>query len=109
MFFSAKTETELVCKKGRPPVKDSDANDDDDLVVIPTQNKDVCKVCDSVTWKHTSSGAYFKWCKGCKRFHEIHAFAGKLKAAKCDDSRARCRAGPATKRRKSLLGEATNA
>ena len=53
---------------------------DDDRVVIPTQNKDVCKVCDTVTWKHNPTGAYFKWCKGCKRFHEIHAFAGKLKA-----------------------------
>ena len=80
-------------KKGRPPVKGKDSDANDDLVVIPTQNKDVCKVCDTVTWKHTASGAYFKWCKGCKRFHEIHAFAGKLKASKCDDSRARGRAG----------------
>jgi len=80
-------------KRGRPPTKGKDPPADDDRVVIPTQNKDVCKVCDTVTWKHNPTGAYFKWCKGCKRFHEIHAFAGKLKASKCDDSRARGRAG----------------
>ena len=67
-------------KRGRPPTKGKDPPADDDRVVIPTQNKDVCKVCDTVTWKHNPTGAYFKWCKGCKRFHEIHAFAGKLKA-----------------------------
>ena len=80
-------------KRGRPPTKGKDPPADDDRVVIPTQNKDVCKVCDTVTWKHNPTGAYFKWCKGCKRFHEIHAFAGKLKASKCNDSRARGRAG----------------
>mmetsp|Transcript_22844 Transcript_22844/g.68525 ORF Transcript_22844/g.68525 Transcript_22844/m.68525 type:complete len:144 (+) Transcript_22844:253-684(+) len=62
-------------------------------VVIPRQNKDVCRDCDKALWRHEPTGAYFKWCKGCKRFHEIHAFAGKLKASKCDDSRARGRAG----------------
>ena len=62
-------------------------------VAITTRNSDVCTVCDTATWKHNASGAYFRWCKGCKRFHEIHAFAGKLKASKCDDSRARGRAG----------------
>ena len=55
--------------------------------------QDVCRECDKATWVHSSTGCYFKWCKGCKRFHEIHAFAGKLKASKCDDSRARGRAG----------------
>jgi len=64
----------------------------DGHVEIPTQNRDVCKVCDTATWKHNPTGAYFRWCKGCKRFHEIHAFAGKLKSPKCDDARARARA-----------------
>jgi len=64
----------------------------DDCVTIPKQNKDVCKICDTVTWKHNASGAYFKWCKGCKRFHEIHAFAGKISASKCNGARARGRA-----------------
>ena len=67
-------------KRGRPPTKGKDPPADDDRVVIPTQNKDVCKVCDTVTWKHNPTGAYFKWCKGASE-HEIHAFAGKLKAS----------------------------
>ena len=64
----------------------------DGHVEIPTQNRGVCKVCDTATWKHNPTGAYFRWCKGCKRFHEIHAFAGKLRSTKCDDCRARGRA-----------------
>ena len=60
---------------------------------IRQQNKDVCTRCDTAIWIHVASQQHFKWCKGCKRFHEIHAFAGKLKASKCDDSRARGRAG----------------
>ena len=48
----------------------------------------MCKVCNRATWKHNASGAYFRWCKACKRFHEIHAFAGKIRATKCDKCRA---------------------
>ena len=81
-------------REGRAPPKPGDPPPaKPDVVIIPTQNKDVCKICDTVTWKHAPTQAYFKWCKGCKRFHAIHAFAGKLKASKCDDSRARGRAG----------------
>mmetsp|Transcript_23814 Transcript_23814/g.80332 ORF Transcript_23814/g.80332 Transcript_23814/m.80332 type:complete len:566 (-) Transcript_23814:186-1883(-) len=79
-------------REGRPPTAD-DAALPPGIVVIPTQNKDVCKVCDTVTWQHRHSGVFFKWCKGCKRFHNLQAFAGKLKASKCDASRARGRAG----------------
>jgi hypothetical protein len=70
------------------------------LRVTPTQNKDVCKICDSVTWKHARTQAYFKWCKGCKRFHAIHAFAGKIKASKCDEARGLANAGYARKKAK---------
>ena len=81
-------------REGRAPPKPGDPPPaKPDVVIIPTQNKDVCKICDTVTWKHAPTQAYFKWCKGCKRFHAIHAFAGKLKASKCDESRARGRAG----------------
>jgi len=79
--------------EGRPPWKDgSNKRMDEGIVIIPTQNKDVCKTCDTLTWKHMESGVLFKWCKGCKRFHNLAAFAGKLKASKCDASRARGRA-----------------
>ena len=80
-------------KRGRPPTKGKDPPADDDRVVIPTQNKDVCKVCDTVTWKHNPTGAYFKWCKGCKRFRNLVAFAEKLAASKCDRCRERGRQG----------------
>ena len=61
--------------------------------VIPKQNKDVCRECDKATWVHASTGCYFKWCKGCKRFRNLRGFAGKLAASKCDGCRARGREG----------------
>ena len=79
-------------REGRPPTAD-DSSLPSNIVIIPTQNKDVCKICDTVTWKHCATLCYFKWCKGCKRFHNLDSFAGKLKASKCDASRARGRAG----------------
>ncbi len=62
-----------------------------DMVVIPKQNKSICNLCDSKIWKHNTTSVYFKWCKSCKRFHNIHAFSEKLKSVKCDISRARGR------------------
>ena len=53
-----------MCEARPASHKGKDPPADDDRVVIPTQNKDVCKVCDTVTWKHNPTGAYFKWCKG---------------------------------------------
>jgi len=87
--------------EGRPPPKNNDEMSEtmkndvngNEIVIIPTQNKDVCKTCDTVSWRFQQTGAFFKWCKGCKRFHKLASFAGKLKASKCDDSRARGRAG----------------
>ena len=32
--------------------------------VIPSQNKDVCKVCDSLVWLFKSQSIEFKFCKG---------------------------------------------
>uniref|UniRef100_A0A7S3K094 Uncharacterized protein n=1 Tax=Aureoumbra lagunensis TaxID=44058 RepID=A0A7S3K094_9STRA len=62
-------------------------------VVIPKQNKDVCRECDKATWHHALTGCYFKWCKGCKRFRNLIAFKGKIAASKCDHCRARGREG----------------
>ena len=59
--------------------------------VIPRQNKDVCKECDKSTWQHTATHAYFKWCKGCKKFIALACFIEKLDAAKCDKCRERGR------------------
>jgi hypothetical protein len=64
-------------------------------VLIPKQNRDVCRECDKATWKHAATGCYFKWCKGCKNFHAIHAFAEAFadmhNASKCDKCRRRSR------------------
>ena len=54
----------------------------------PTQ--DVCTTCGGTFWKHWS-GVYFKWCNGFVAFKEIHAFAGNLTAAACDEGRAGAR------------------
>jgi len=73
-------------------------------VVIPVQNKQVCAECDTGVWLFKEEGTYFKWCKGCKRFHSILAFKERLKSmrssgrntklpSKCDPCRARGRAG----------------
>ena len=50
-------------------------------VVIPRQNKDVCRDCDKAMWRHRSSGCFFKWCKGCKNFLHVGTFSQKLDAA----------------------------
>ena len=61
----------------------------DGCVKIRSHNKDVCTTCANTFRKHNESGVYFKWCNGKHNFQEIHAFAGKLTATKCDDERAR--------------------
>jgi len=60
-------------------------------VTIPRQNKDVCRDCDKCVWRHEPTGAYFKWCKGCKNFLHVGTFHEKLDAAKCDRCRERGR------------------
>jgi hypothetical protein len=89
-------------------------------VVIPRQNKDVCRECDKALWRHETTGArdagarfeiarrpprprpqsrYFKWCKGCKNFMQIGHFSQKLDAAKCDKCRERGRTSYLLKKR----------
>lgn len=61
------------------------------FVVIPRQNKDVCRECDRVIWYQKASDVYFKWCKGCKRFLNLVRFGDKTEAAKCEKCRQRGR------------------
>ena len=89
-------------------------------VVIPRQNKDVCRECDKALWRHETTGTrdagarfeiarrpprprplarYFKWCKGCKNFMQIGHFSQKLDAAKCDKCRERGRTSYLLKKR----------
>ena len=64
-----------------------------DDVVIPKQNKNICRQCDKATWVHRATNVHFKWCKGCKRFRNVTAFAEKVGASKCDKCRERGRQG----------------
>lgn len=75
-----------------------------DNIMIPVQNKSVCSDCDTGVWLFQADQTYFKWCKGCKRFHNILSFREKLKnlrsssrstklPSKCDVCRNRGRLG----------------
>lgn len=69
-------------------------------VLIPKQNKDVCKVCDSCVWLHHPTKEYIKWCKGCKRFNTLRSFEDKPEATKCGKCRERGRRGYEKRRRR---------
>lgn len=55
--------------------------------IIPQQNKDVCRSCDTSFWLHKSMNVVVKFCKGCKNFVALGHFHDKPEASKC----ARCR------------------
>jgi len=114
-FPRAKTRAKIHCvmcgryPRGHPEdtettsdSKDDDSASKDGVVVIPRQNKDVCRDCDKALWRHNQTDFYFKWCKGCKRFRNLTAFAEKLAASKCDRCRERGRQG--YQRRKGANG-----
>jgi len=67
-------------------------------VVIPTQNKDVCKACDSSFWYNSMLNVAFKFCKGCKNFVTLEMFSDKPDASKCDRCRRRGRENYLTKK-----------
>lgn len=58
---------------------------------IPSQNKDVCKSCDTVFWYHTKLDVVIKFCKGCKNFVTLSEFQEKPEASKCGKCRHRGR------------------
>jgi hypothetical protein len=67
-------------------------------VAIPTQNKDVCKSCDSSFWYNSKLNVAFKFCKGCKNFVTLEMFADKPDASKCCRCRRRGRENYLTKK-----------
>lgn len=75
--------------------------------VIPGQNKDVCKVCDSLVWLSASQDVEFKFCKGCKNFACIYEFYDKPKATKCVKCRDRCRSSYTARRSVNNLVDST--
>lgn len=63
----------------------------DRKAAIPSQNKDVCKTCDSGYWLVESVQVVVKFCKGCKNFTRLHDFRDKPEATKCIKCRQRGR------------------
>lgn len=61
------------------------------LVQIPTQNKDVCKLCDKGFWLCQKTEVVVKFCKGCKNFTTLSEFLDKPDASKCASCRDRGR------------------
>lgn len=60
-------------------------------VDIPSQNKSVCKHCDSCFWLHQPWNVVFKFCKGCKNFYLLNAFENRPEGTKCMKCRHRGR------------------
>jgi hypothetical protein len=57
------------------------------IAIIPSQNKGLCTLCDVNVWIVLTSGLEIKWCKGCKNFRPWASFGEKGLATKC----VRCR------------------
>lgn len=60
-------------------------------VTIPSQNKHICKICDSSYWLYIKFSFVFKFCKGCKNFFPLSEFADKPEGTKCYKCRQRGR------------------
>jgi hypothetical protein len=60
-------------------------------VSIPSQNKKVCKNCDSTFWLWQRYQVVFKFCKGCKNFCFLADFDDRPEGTKCTKCRQRSR------------------
>eukprot|EP01033_Poteriospumella_lacustris_P001945 gene1945-1409_t len=60
-------------------------------VSIPSQNKKVCKNCDSSFWLWARHQVVFKFCKGCKNFCFLADFDDRPEGTKCTKCRQRSR------------------
>jgi len=63
----------------------------DKNAAIPSQNKDVCKTCDTGFWLVKATQIVVKFCKGCKNFARLWDFRDKPEATKCIKCRQRGR------------------
>lgn len=71
-------------------------------VEIPSQNKDVCKTCDTSFWYFQKLDVVVKFCKGCKNFVCLSEFEDKPEASKCGRCRHRGRQNYFSKKKGSL-------
>ncbi|RYG95486.1 hypothetical protein EON65_55905, partial [archaeon] len=58
-------------------------------VHIPTQNKNICRLCDSSYWLSLQYQRVFRYCKGCKNFVFLEDFTDKPTGTKCERCRDR--------------------
>lgn len=77
-------------------------------VEIPSQNKNICKSCDSSYWLHLTGQYVFKFCKGCKNFFPLIEFKDKPEGTKCYKCRERGRSHYLAKKQKQNQKELTN-
>lgn len=81
----------VMCGEDRPTVQTKKNNGQPSFsqaeYIIPRQNKGLCTDCDIAIWKIADTGAFIKWCKGCKNFRPWRSFGNKHFATKC----TRCR------------------
>eukprot|EP00979_Chaetoceros_neogracilis_P002825 scaffold466_cov247-Chaetoceros_neogracile.AAC.14 len=74
------------CNQGKSTKTKSMKSSDEysqNSVVIPTQNKGLCTMCDVEIWVIKNCGTQIKWCKGCKNFKDWSTFGEKGGASKC--------------------------
>lgn len=71
-------------------------------VEIPSQNKDVCKSCDTSFWYFQKLDIVVKFCKGCKNFVCLSEFEDKPEASKCGRCRHRGRQNYFSKKKGTL-------
>ena len=71
-------------------------------VDIPSQNKDVCKTCDTSFWYFQKMDIVVKFCKGCKNFVCLSEFEDKPEASKCGRCRHRGRQNYFSKKKGAL-------
>ena len=67
-------------------------------VCIPSQNKNICKTCDSCFWLFLPWNVVIKFCKGCKNFFLLEEFSDKPEGTKCKKCRQRGRDNYLTKK-----------
>lgn len=77
-------------------------------VHIPSQNKNICKICDSSFWLHNSLNIVFKFCKGCKNFFILEEFSDKPEGTKCRKCRQRGRDNYLNKKSQGITNSTSN-
>jgi len=93
------------CNQGKSTKTKSMKSSDEysqDSVVIPSQNKGLCTMCDVKIWVIKECETQIKWCKGCKNFKDWSTFGEKGGATKCTCCRDRQKQKYAASKKRKL-------